>query len=194
MAGETVGGRVSWSAERPGRRFPTADIRAHMRIAMDEQRFDRLARTVGGRRSRREAMRWLVGSMATLGALVRGESATAQATTPLGGACYDSSQCRTDGGGPVYCTDNGYEYDGPLNCCRYEGGFCGENHENCCGQLECWNGGYCTDVSGSRGGGGSYDRGPGETCQSNDQCRAAAGAFYCADNGVYYDGALHCCA
>ena len=167
-------------------------------MAMDEQRFDRLARTVGGQRTRREALRWFGGSMAALVALVRGERAVAQGTIQLGGACYDSGQCRSDGSGPVFCADNGYEYDGPLNCCRYEGGFCGENHENCCGQLECWNGGYCTDVSGSRSGssgaGGSYYRGPGEPCQSDDQCRAASGAFYCADNGVYYDGALHCCA
>ena len=114
---------------------------------MDEQRFDRLARTVGGRRTRREALRWLGGSMAAVIALMRGESTGAQGTIPLGGACYDSGQCRSDGVGPVYCDDNGYDYDGPLNCCRYEGGFCGENHENCCGQLECWNGGYCTNVS-----------------------------------------------
>jgi hypothetical protein len=104
---------------------------------MDEQRFDRLARTVGSRRTRRDAIRWLGGSMAALLALVRGESAAAQGTIQLGGACYDSSQCRSDGSGPVYCDDNGYAYDGPLNCCRYEGGYCGENHENCCGQLEC---------------------------------------------------------
>ncbi len=38
---------------------------------MDEQRFDRLARTVGSRRTRREAIRWLGGSMAALLALVR---------------------------------------------------------------------------------------------------------------------------
>ena len=36
---------------------------------MDEQQFDRLARTVGGQRTRREAMRWLGGSMAALAAL-----------------------------------------------------------------------------------------------------------------------------
>lgn len=164
---------------------------------MDEQRFDRLARTIGARRTRREATRWLGGAVAALTGLVRAERAQAQGSIPLGGSCYDDGQCRTDGAGPVYCADNGYDYDGPLNCCRYEGGWCGENHENCCGHLECWNGGYCTDVSGARSSGGrndTYYRGPGEACQSNDQCRAASGAFYCADNGFYYDGALHCCA
>ena len=148
MAGETVAGQVSRFAGPPAGRLPTGGTRAQGRIAVDEQRFDRLARTVGGQRTRREAMRWLAGSMAAVVALVRGGSAAAHASVQLGGACYDSSQCRDDGGfGPVYCDENGYDYDGPLNCCRYEGGYCGENHENCCGQLECWNGGYCTDVS-----------------------------------------------
>lgn len=64
---------------------------------MDEQRFDRLARTVGGQRTRRQAMRWLGGSfMAGLAALIRGRSAAAQGTIGLGGACYDSSQCLSD--------------------------------------------------------------------------------------------------
>ncbi len=137
---------------------------------MDEQRFDRLARTVGGKRTRREAMRWLGGSLAALGALARRESAAAHATVELGGACYDSSQCLTDGGGPVSCDDNGYAYDGPLNCCRYEGGFCGEQHENCCGQLECWNGGYCTDVS------ASPRPGPGPAPAQSTGCRWAPAA------------------
>ena len=96
-------------------------------MAVDEQRFDRLARTVGGQRTRREALRWLGGSMAAVSALVRGESAAARARSARR-RLFDSGQCRSDGVGPVYCDDNGYAYDGPLNCCRYEGGFCGENH------------------------------------------------------------------
>src|SRR3954469_14997480 len=169
---------------------PTSGTVAQRRKLMDDQRFDRLARAIGAQRSRREATRWLGGAVAALITLGRVERAQAQASIPLGGACYDDGQCRTDGKGPVSCAENGYDYDGPLNCCRYEGGWCGENHENCCGHLECWNGGYCTDVSGSRSSGGSgdtYYRGPGEPCQSSDQCRAASGAFYCADNGIYYD-------
>jgi hypothetical protein len=50
-------------------------------MAVEEQRFDRLARTVGGQRTRREAMRWLGGSLAAVVALVRGGSAAAQGTT-----------------------------------------------------------------------------------------------------------------
>src|SRR5215211_8797748 len=85
MADERVAGQVSWIAGPPVRRFPTGGTGAHWRIAVDEQRFDRLARTVGGRRTRREALRWLGGSMAAVIALMRGESAAAQATIPLGG-------------------------------------------------------------------------------------------------------------
>jgi hypothetical protein len=158
---------------------------------VDEQRCDRLVRTVGGQRTRREAMRWLVGSMAALVALVRGGSAAAQATTLLGGACYDSSQCRTDGGGPVYCTDNGYAYDGPLNCCRYEGGFCGENHENCCGQLECWNGGYCTDVSAPRGPGPLYGLPLGASCTDTSQCNGGGYGVICV--GSFTLPGMTCC-
>ena len=166
---------------------------------MDEHRFDRLARTVGSHRTRREALRWLGGSIVALITLMRGRNAAAQAAVQLGGACYDSGQCRDDGFGPMYCDANGYDYDGPLNCCRYEGGFCGEFHENCCGDLECWNGGYCTRVSGTRGvgitgdTGASYSPGPGDPCWNDDQCRAA-GYYLCDDNGVYSDGSLHCCA
>ena len=158
---------------------------------MDEQRFDRLARAVGNRRTRREAMRWVGGSMAALVALVRGERAAAQGTLPLGGACYDSGQCRTDGSGAVFCTDNGYAYDGPLNCCRYEGGFCGENHENCCGQLECWNGGYCTDVSTSRGSGTRFGLPLAASCTDTSQCNGGGYGVICV--GSFSLPGMTCC-
>jgi hypothetical protein len=118
--------------------------------------------------------------MAGVIALVRGESAVAQATIPLGGACYDSSQCRSDGAGPVYCDDNGYDYDGPLNCCRDEGGFCGENHENCCGQLECWNGGYCTNVSAPPAPRSGLP--VGASCTDTSQCNGGGYGVLCVGN------------
>jgi hypothetical protein len=162
---------------------------------MDEQRFDRLARTVGSRRTRRDAIRWLGGSMAALLALVRGESAAAQGTIQLGGACYDSSQCRSDGSGPVYCDDNGYAYDGPLNCCRYEGGYCGENHENCCGQLECWNGGYCTNASVSPrpdpGPGPRYGLPLGASCSDTSECNGGGDGVLCV--GSFTVPGMTCC-
>ena len=164
---------------------------------MDERRFDRLARTVGGQRTRRDAMRWLGGSLAALVALVRGESAGADPTIPLGGACYDSGQCRTDGGGPVSCADNGYTYDGPRNCCRYEGGFCGEQHENCCGQLECWNGGYCTNVSVSPrpvpgpGPVPSYGLPLGASCTDTSQCNGGGSGVLCV--GSFTVPGMTCC-
>jgi hypothetical protein len=149
---------------------------------MDPDRFDHLTRTVA-RRSRREALRALAGAAAALLAITRRSAQAMQATVPIGGVCYHSSQCRDDGGfGPVYCDDNGFTYDGDFNCCRYEGGFCGELDENCCGTLVCLDA-HCTDVS--------YYRGAGEPCSSADQCRAASGALYCADNGFGYTA---CCA
>src|SRR5215217_8369999 len=152
-------------------------------MGVDEQHFDRLAQTVAGQRTRREAMIWLGGSIAALVAFVRGERAAAQATIQLGGACYDSSLCRSDGSGPVFCADNGYDYDGPLNCCRYEGGFCGENHENCCGQLECWNGGYCTNVSVSPrpdpGPGPRYGLPLGASCSDTSECNGGGYGVLC---------------
>jgi hypothetical protein len=158
---------------------------------MDEQRFDRLARTIGAQRTRREATRWLGGAMAALVGLVRAERVDAQTAIPLGGACYDDGQCRTDGAGPVYCADNGYDYDGPLNCCRYEGGWCGENHENCCGQLECWNGGYCTDVSGSRAPLPRYGLPLGASCADTSQCEGGGYGVLCV--GSYTLPGMTCC-
>src|SRR3954454_2876980 len=155
---------------------------------MDEQRFDRLARTIG---TRREATRWFGGAVAALAGLVRAERAQAQGSIPLGGACYDSDQCRTDGAGPVSCADNGYDYDGPLNCCRYEGGWCGENHENCCGNLECWNGGYCTDVSGSRAPRPRYELPLGASCTYTSQCSGGGYGVLCV--GSYTLPGMTCC-
>ena len=154
---------------------------------MDEQQFDRLARAVAARRTRRDAMRGLAGAVAALVALARGTGAVAQqGSVPIGGICYHSSQCRDDGDfGPVFCDDNGFAYDGDFNCCRYEGGYCGEFDENCCGGLSCIDA-HCSS--------GSYYRNPGEQCWTEDQCRAASGAWYCADNGFEYDGPLNCCA
>ena len=40
-----------------------------------------------------------------------------------GAQCTSSDQCSQSGGATV-CADNGYDGDGPLNCCRNEGGAC----------------------------------------------------------------------
>jgi hypothetical protein len=36
----------------------------------------------------------------------------------------------------MFCADNGFDYDGPLNCCAYEGGYC-YSDEGCCGIASC---------------------------------------------------------
>ena len=151
---------------------------------MDPDRFDHLTRAVAGRRSRRAALRALAGAAAALLPFARGSRTQAmQGFVPIGGTCYHSDQCYDPGGfGPLYCDDNGFAYDGDFNCCRYEGGFCGDFDENCCGNLACVNG-TCTATV-------DY-RGPGEPCWSDEQCRAASGALYCADNGF---GSTACCA
>ena len=34
----------------------------------------------------------------------------------------------------MFCADNGFDYDGPFNCCTYESGYC-YSDEGCCGSL-----------------------------------------------------------
>jgi hypothetical protein len=152
---------------------------------MDGQRFDRLARAVAAPRTRREALRGLVGAVAALVSLSRGKRVAAQqGWVPIGGACFNTGQCLQDGYGiTVFCDDNGFTYDGQYNCCRYEG-YC-QADEHCCGESFCYQG-QCTTTADD-----GYYRGPGEACFSDDQCLAASGALYCADNGFGYTA---CCA
>jgi hypothetical protein len=112
--------------------------------AVDDQRFDRAVRVLAKRASRRGALRGVIAAFATVLAVMRDAEATAHhARTPLGGACYQTNQClhhavvtrrsRTRlSRQAVYCDDNGFQYDGELNCCRYGGGSC-QRDEHCCG-------------------------------------------------------------
>jgi hypothetical protein len=149
---------------------------------MDDRQFDRLARTLGRSGSRRGAIGVLLAAAAAvLGARHAGAQ---QGWVPVGGACYNTGQCIQDGATiSVFCDDNGFDYDGQYNCCRYEG-YC-QGDEQCCGASFCYQG-QCTTTDDN-----SYYRGPGESCFSDDQCRAASGALYCADNGFGYTA---CCA
>jgi hypothetical protein len=184
---------------------------------VDGQRFDKIARGLAQGISRRGLLGGITGGVAALLAS-RGQNVTAQQAYYLGpgDACYDDAQCR-GADAPLYCADNGFDYDGPLNCCAFEGSRCGFD-EACCGSLSCFDG-ICAFVGMNAGypapGGypatGGYpapDPGlnqtgfgfsPGEACISDEQCDNSypeLGIAYCADNGyVYgaYGGTLHCC-
>ncbi|MBA2597215.1 MAG: hypothetical protein H0V00_11395 [Chloroflexia bacterium] len=113
---------------------------------MQGQRFDIMVRVVAGHTSRRGLLRGgLPALAATMLSLVRGDSVAARrSATPLGGACRVTSQClhhtvtttrrrrSRQARQAVYCADNGFRYDGALNCCRYQGGACTRD-EDCCG-------------------------------------------------------------
>ena len=148
---------------------------------MDEQRFDTLARSLAGVTSRRTGLRLLAAAGASLVGLVRGSSgASAQVYLTAGDPCYDSSQCRA-ADAPLVCADNGFAYDGPLNCCTFEGSRCFAD-EGCCGSSVCVNG-FC-------GASFSYS-GPGDPCTDSSQCRAADAPLYC--DYVSATGDYRCC-
>ena len=56
----------------------------------------------------------------------------------LGGGCAADAECSAEGG-PAFCRNNGLEGDGPLNCCRFEGGACSTG-SHCCAGLLCTEG------------------------------------------------------
>jgi hypothetical protein len=112
-------------------------------------------------------------------------------TTPSGGLalgaqCTSSQQC-TQSGGATVCADNGFDGDGPLNCCRNEGGACtGVSYSaDCCGGLYCVNGVCTNNTSGGLA--------IGAQCNQSGQCSQASGAAVCASNGIDTDGAFNCC-
>lgn len=116
---------------------------------------------------------------------------TSTGTTPgtnlaLGSQCTSSEQC-TQTGGPTVCANNGYEADGPLNCCRNEGGACtGVGYSaDCCGGLYCANGACINNET------GGLDLGA--ACSQTGQCNQSAGPVSCDSNGIDSDGALNCC-
>jgi hypothetical protein len=104
----------------------------------------------------------------------------------LGAQCTASEQC-TQAGGATVCANNGFDGDGPLNCCRNEGGACtGVDYSaDCCGGLYCVNG-VCTN---NRTGGLPL----GASCQQTGQCAQTGFGAVCATNGIDGDGALNCC-
>ena len=122
---------------------------------MHDHRFDVVVRALAARVSRRTAPRGLIAAFATALAVMReAETAAHHAMTPLGGPCYHTNQClhhavvmrrvRTRSSRQaVYCADNGFRYDGALNCCRYRGGSCQRN-EHCCGSRHFCRNKVCT--------------------------------------------------
>ena len=154
---------------------------------MDDRQFDNWVRALAGPGSRRCLLRDLLG-IGTLIALVRRSQIGAAAqygTAGPGDPCRDSARC-VAADAPLVCADNGFAYDGPLNCCTFEGSRCGFDAA-CCGAAVCVDG-TCTN--------GSTDLGPGEPCRADSQCGnefPELGILYCADNGFYDDGPLHCC-
>ena len=94
---------------------------------MDDLRFDNIARAVAGHGSRRALLRGLagIGAMLAWSRSVRRASAQPGTLGP-GDACYDDSQCAPSvmDYSSLVCADNGFDYDGPLNCCTGAGWFC----------------------------------------------------------------------
>ena len=117
---------------------------------MDGRRFDQLTRSLAHGISRRGLFRVLTGGAIAGGFAARGRAAGAQQAYYLGPgeACYDDAQC-LGADSPLYCLDNGFEYDGPLNCCAFEGSRCGFD-EACCDSLSCFNG-TCAFVGANAG-------------------------------------------
>ena len=151
---------------------------------MDGHQFDRFARMLARRPSRRGL---LGGLAATLLASRDRSSAVAQGMfLGPGDPCRDTSQC-VGADAPLVCAWNGYGNDGGLNCCTYEGSRCGFDAA-CCGTAMCL-GGICTSQP-------SYAS-PGDPCQTTDQCnRPQTGAIceYTASTGdsrcCWYEGSL----
>jgi hypothetical protein len=136
---------------------------------VDDQRFDNLARALAKGASRRQGFRMLAGGAATLLAFARGSGAAqGQQWLTAGDPCYDSSQCRA-ADAPLTCADNGFDYDGPLNCCTYEQGRCFAD-EGCCGTALCVNG-FCAAAPDFPSNG--------FRCQNSSQCLSGDRPLYC---------------
>jgi hypothetical protein len=65
---------------------------------------------------------------------------------PPGAPCVTQAQCSFEGG-TTFCGSNGIDEDGPLNCCRNEGGACSDG-SGCCNSLLCV-GGVCGGTTGT---------------------------------------------
>ena len=121
---------------------------------VDDRRFDSLTRVLAAEESRRRLLRAAVVAVPTILALLRrAETSAHHAKTPLGGSCHHTNQClhhavvtrrtsRRSSRQAVYCADNGFRYDGALNCCHYGGGSC-QRDEHCCGSRHFCRSGVC---------------------------------------------------
>ena len=113
---------------------------------MDDRRFDGLTRAMARNAPRRTLLRALAGGAggALLAVARRGSPAAAHhGRLGPGDTCYHNRQC-VAADAPLVCADNGFAYDGPLNCCTYVGSRCGFD-EACCGAASCI-GGFCSDA------------------------------------------------
>jgi hypothetical protein len=140
---------------------------------MDDRRFDNWARTLARLGSRRRVLGGLagVGGAALLGAFQRSvfDVAAHHGRSGPGDPCRDDSQC-VGADAPLVCAWNGFDYDGDLNCCTFEGNRCGFD-EACCGLASCI-GGFC-----SSGGASSASAGSGGVATSS----ADAGTVFVGD-------------
>jgi hypothetical protein len=123
---------------------------------MDDRQFDILVRGLAAGTSRRTGIRLLAGAGAALVALARGRESGVLArhgTAGPGDPCRHDDQC-LGADAPLVCAWNGFDYDGELNCCTYEGNRCGFD-EACCGMASCI-GGFCSSDGVSSAGNGGY--------------------------------------
>jgi hypothetical protein len=142
---------------------------------VDGSQFDTVTRMFARRPSRRALLGGLVAGL--LAARDRSSAVAQGVFLGPGEPCYDDAQCR-GADAPLVCADNGFAYDGPLNCCTDAGSRCGVD-EACCGTASCL-GGICAYA------------GPGDPCQHSSQCVAADTAVSC-DYVVPTDD-YRCCA
>ena len=149
---------------------------------MDDRQFDRLTRAVAGSASRRGLLRALAGGAgAALLAARRGSHAAAHhGSLGPGDPCYDSRQC-LGADAPLVCADNGFDYDGPLNCCTYVGSRCASD-QGCCGAAACIDG-FCGNIQDFPG--------PGEPCGDSSVCVGADAPLTC--DFVAVTGDYRCC-
>jgi len=122
---------------------------------MDQQQFDTWTRALAAGTSRRSGIRLLAGAGAALVAVAQGRAGV----TARRGSAGPGDPCRTDSqclgaDAPLVCAWNGFDYDGDLNCCTYEGNRCGFD-EACCGLASCV-GGFCSSDGFTSAGNGGF--------------------------------------
>lgn len=134
---------------------------------MDDIRFDHLSRLVA-RGSRRDILRVLL--TATTATLIPVRTARAaplqQGVVVVGGECASTADCaEVDMQRGAICADNGFDADGPLNCCLEQG--CCASDADCCGDYRCAPTG---DVCNMCAQPPFATRDIGQTCASHDDC------------------------